>query len=121
MAYLRDHILDIFCFVLVLFKIYLIVLLKFNYFCVIFCYLKSPLCHVLHRCLTGVEIREDAHFSSNGYLEFSKNMLPHNKEHLDEVIGLELSTNQSEGLIFWHGQRPNEDGQGKDYIYLASE
>lgn len=48
-------------------------------------------------------------------------MLPHSREDEEETIALELSTNSSEGLVFWHGQSPNEDGQGHDYIYLAGK
>ncbi|KAG5900605.1 hypothetical protein JTB14_017460 [Gonioctena quinquepunctata] len=71
-------------------------------------------------CEQGTELRGDAHFDGNGFLEFSKTLLPHPSNE-EEVIALELSTNQSNGLVFWHGQRPNEDGQGKDYIALAVE
>lgn len=69
--------------------------------------------------IAGIDIRNDAQFSGNSYLEFSRSMLPHLRENEQETIALELSTNSSEGLIFWHGQTSNEDGQGQDYIYLA--
>lgn len=67
----------------------------------------------------GVELRSDAHFDGNGWLEFSKSLLPHKNENEEEIIALELSTNKSDGLIFWHGQDPGEDEQGRDYISLA--
>lgn len=66
-----------------------------------------------------MELRSDAHFDGNGWLEFSKSLLPHQNEYEDEIIALELSTNKSDGLIFWHGQDPSEDGEGRDYISLA--
>lgn len=63
----------------------------------------------------------NVHFGGNGYLEFNRSLLPHDYDDEDETIALEISTNSTDGLIFWHGQRPNEDGQGQDYIYLAGE
>lgn len=35
-----------------------------------------------------------------------------------EIIGFEISTNQSDGLIMWHGQTPN-DLNSNDYIALG--
>ncbi|KAJ8950522.1 hypothetical protein NQ318_015266 [Aromia moschata] len=72
-----------------------------------------------YNCEQRTELRSDAHFDGNGYLEFSRDLLSHEKEEETEVIALELSTNSSEGLVFWHGQQPNEDGQGQDFISLA--
>ncbi|XP_066260113.1 basement membrane-specific heparan sulfate proteoglycan core protein isoform X1 [Euwallacea similis] len=70
-------------------------------------------------CEQRIELRNDAHFDGNSWLAFSKNLLPHRHESEPEIIALELSTNKSNGLIFWHGQNPQEDGQGQDYISLA--
>lgn len=67
-----------------------------------------------------VQLRNDVHFDGNGYLEIDRYLLDHTKEDDDEVIAFEISTNTSDGLIFWHGQTPNEDGQGQDYISLGS-
>lgn len=64
-------------------------------------------------------MKTDAHFDGNGYLEFSRDMLPHQSENDEEVIALELSTNSSNGLILWHGQSPNQDAQGQDYLALS--
>lgn len=58
------------------------------------------------------------HFEGNGYLEFDRSLLPHSSEK-EEVIALQLSTNASNGLIFWQGQTPNEDGRDRDNIGLA--
>ncbi|KAL1514177.1 hypothetical protein ABEB36_003476 [Hypothenemus hampei] len=70
-------------------------------------------------CEQRVELRNDAHFDGNGWLEFRKSLLPHKHENEEEIVALEFSTNTSDGLIFWHGQTPNEDGQGQDYISLG--
>lgn len=87
-------------------------------------YCTTNLFHILltqyKKRFTGVELRSDVHFDGNGYLEFSRSLLSHENEDESEVIAMELSTNSSDGLIFWHGQRSSEDGQGQDYIALAS-
>jgi hypothetical protein len=70
-------------------------------------------------CEQRTQLRNDAHFNGDSYLEFDRNLLDHIKENGDELIAVELSTNSSNGLIFWHGQTPSEDGQGKDFISLG--
>lgn len=40
------------------------------------------------------------------------------EEERNEVLGLEISTNKSNGLIMWHGQTPNELTPD-DYIAVA--
>lgn len=37
------------------------------------------------------------------------------------MITFRLSTNASDGLIFWHGQTPEKNGTGQDYIALAGK
>ncbi|XP_072390118.1 basement membrane-specific heparan sulfate proteoglycan core protein isoform X27 [Diabrotica undecimpunctata] len=69
-------------------------------------------------CDQVTELRNDAHFDGNGYLEFNRDLLAH-RDGEQELVALELSTNQSSGLIFWHGQTPDDDGHGHDYISLA--
>jgi hypothetical protein len=73
----------------------------------------------IHCHFVGTQLRNDAHFNGDSYLEFDRNLLDHIKENGDELIAVELSTNSSNGLIFWHGQTPSEDGQGKDFISLG--
>ncbi|XP_064212839.1 basement membrane-specific heparan sulfate proteoglycan core protein [Tribolium castaneum] len=80
---------------------------------------SCPLLFSGKNCELRVELRNDAHFNGKGYLEFDRDLLDHIKENEDELIAVELSTNSSDGLVFWHGQTPNEDGQGKNYISLG--
>ncbi|XP_017768750.1 PREDICTED: basement membrane-specific heparan sulfate proteoglycan core protein-like isoform X5 [Nicrophorus vespilloides] len=70
-------------------------------------------------CELAITIRNDANFNGDGYLEFNNYLLDHTNDQAEEVIALELSTNDTNGLIFWHGQGPNENGQGQDFIALA--
>ncbi|XP_044266425.1 basement membrane-specific heparan sulfate proteoglycan core protein isoform X19 [Tribolium madens] len=80
---------------------------------------SCPLLFSGKNCELRVELRNDANFNGKGYLEFDRELLDHIRENEDELIAVELSTNSSDGLVFWHGQTPNEDGQGKNYISLG--
>ncbi|KAK4879912.1 hypothetical protein RN001_008058 [Aquatica leii] len=71
-------------------------------------------------CEQRIDIRSEVNFNGNGFVELSKSLLNHHNDEENEVIAFELLTNASNGLIFWHGQKPNEDGQGQDYISLYS-
>ncbi|CAG9863069.1 unnamed protein product [Phyllotreta striolata] len=79
-----------------------------------------PLGFTGRACDQVTELRNDANFEGNGYLEFSKQLLSHDHGEQD-LIALEISTNQSNGLVFWHGQTPEKNGRGLDYISLAIE
>lgn len=37
----------------------------------------------------------------------------------EEVIELKIRTDASEGLILWHGQKPDTPGSDQDYLYLS--
>ena len=64
----------------------------------------------------GVEISYDVAFRGDGWLELERSVMTHDDEK--ELIGFEISTNKSNGLIMWHGQTPN-DLSPDDYIALA--
>lgn len=68
---------------------------------------------------SGADIRSDISFNGDGYLELSRKLLPHEKSDESELIAFVLATNQSDGLVFWHGQEKNVDGKGQDFISLA--
>ncbi|XP_060518138.1 basement membrane-specific heparan sulfate proteoglycan core protein isoform X3 [Cylas formicarius] len=70
-------------------------------------------------CDQRYELRNDAHFNGDGYLEFSRSLLSHQNDDEAEIVALEFSTNKPDGLVFWHGQSPDQDGRGQDYIALA--
>ncbi|XP_071582302.1 basement membrane-specific heparan sulfate proteoglycan core protein isoform X3 [Temnothorax nylanderi] len=67
-------------------------------------------------CEKLAEITYDVAFRGDGWLELDRSVMMHEEER--EVLGLEISTNKSHGLIMWHGQTPN-DLTPDDYIAVA--
>ncbi|XP_039313933.1 basement membrane-specific heparan sulfate proteoglycan core protein isoform X8 [Solenopsis invicta] len=67
-------------------------------------------------CEKLAEITYDVAFRGDGWLELDRSVMMHEEER--EVLGLEISTNKSYGLIMWHGQTQN-DLNPDDYIAVA--
>ncbi|CAL1682401.1 unnamed protein product [Lasius platythorax] len=67
-------------------------------------------------CEKSAEITYDVAFKGDGWLELDKSVMTHEEER--EVLGLEISTNKSNGLIMWHGQTSN-NLTPDDYIAVA--
>jgi len=55
----------------------------------------------------------------DGFLTFSGDYLPHSSSQADEVIKFNIITQEDDGLIFYHGQAPDTNGQGKDFLAAA--
>ncbi|XP_032663569.1 basement membrane-specific heparan sulfate proteoglycan core protein-like isoform X7 [Odontomachus brunneus] len=68
-------------------------------------------------CEKLAEITYDVAFRGDGWLELDRSVMTHEEER-SEVLGFEISTNRSNGLIMWHGQTPN-DLTPDDYIAVA--
>ncbi|XP_048508165.1 basement membrane-specific heparan sulfate proteoglycan core protein isoform X9 [Athalia rosae] len=68
------------------------------------------------RCEISVDISYDVAFHGDGWLELDRSVMVHEEEK--ELIGFEISTNKSNGVIMWHGQTPAELSPN-DYISLA--
>jgi len=66
-----------------------------------------------------VEISEEAFFQGDSYVEIDKSLLPHVSTNASEVLTLEFSTTDSNGILFWNGQKPEMAGHGQDYIALS--
>lgn len=66
--------------------------------------------------IVAAEFSYDVAFKGDGWLELEKSIMTHEEER--EVLGFEISTNKSNGLIMWHGQTP-DDLRPADYISLA--
>ncbi|XP_050453317.1 basement membrane-specific heparan sulfate proteoglycan core protein isoform X8 [Cataglyphis hispanica] len=67
-------------------------------------------------CEKLAEITYDVAFKGDGWLELDRSVMTHEEKR--EVLGLEISTNKSNGLIMWHGQTLN-DLTPDDYIAVA--
>ncbi|XP_058809308.1 basement membrane-specific heparan sulfate proteoglycan core protein-like isoform X2 [Phymastichus coffea] len=52
-------------------------------------------------CSKSVDVEDDANFRGDGWLELSNNVMMHDERR--EMIGFEISTNETDGLILWHG------------------
>ena len=71
---------------------------------------------------TAAEFSSEVSFQGDGYVELSNSLLPHKTPTENEVITIEFSTTEPNGLIFWHGQTPDTDGRTQqDYVALAGE
>ena len=67
-------------------------------------------------------VSTSARLSGNGYIELDAELFPHGKqEQQEETIMLTIRTDQSDGLILWHGQEAHTPGHSMDYIMLALE
>ena len=66
-----------------------------------------------------MDISEDAFFQGDSYVEIDKSLLPHISTNASEVLTLEFSTTDANGILFWNGQKPEMPGHGQDYIALA--
>ena len=75
--------------------------------------------NVLSLHFAGTSIGTSAGFRGDGYVELPLRLLPHRSSQVEEVIEMTISTDQSDGLLLWHGQRPSVRGRGKDYLSLA--
>ncbi|XP_063241894.1 basement membrane-specific heparan sulfate proteoglycan core protein isoform X7 [Bacillus rossius redtenbacheri] len=84
-----------------------------SYFC------KCPIGYFGTNCHEVAEFTTEVSFRKNGYLELRKALLPHTSTKEKEIIIVEFSTSDPNGLIFWHGQKPETDGKGLDYLSLA--
>nr|QBP17600.1 heparan sulfate proteoglycan [Recilia dorsalis] len=70
-------------------------------------------------CTERTEFRTEVQFNGDGYVELSKELLPHTNPDEAEKIHIEFSTSQPNGLLLWHGQTPDMDGTGQDYLSVA--
>jgi dystroglycan 1 len=82
-------------------------------------YCKCPIGYTGRTCNFESTIRTSAQYEGTGYVELPKALLPHTNNKAEEVIELAIRTSAPDGLIFWHGQRPDVPGSGKDFLAIA--
>lgn len=59
-----------------------------------------------------------ARFQGDSYLEFDRQLLPHTST-IKETIKVSFETSSDHGVLFFHGQKPETDGKGRDSLVLA--
>ncbi|KAK2193775.1 hypothetical protein NP493_5g02050 [Ridgeia piscesae] len=80
---------------------------------------KCPMGYSGATCTESTSIGTSAGFRGDGYVELPLRLLPHRSSQVEEVIEMTVSTDQSDGLLLWHGQKPTVRGRGKDYLSVA--
>ncbi|CAG0883138.1 unnamed protein product [Darwinula stevensoni] len=77
-----------------------------------------PLGFAGSNCEKNVVIQRSISLNGRGWVELPLKLLPHITSTIKETIRIKFST-KSDGVLLWHGQKPEEDGVGKDFITLA--
>lgn len=67
-------------------------------------------------CGSVVRISTAAGFRGDGYIELPASLLPHSSPQVTEVVSMTIRTDQSDGLLFWHGQNATKPTRGADYL-----
>lgn len=84
-------------------------------------WLQLPAVIVNEYLLSVVQLSSAVGFRGDGYIELPLSMLPHASPQVTEVISMTIRTDQSDGLLLWHGQKPTTSGRAKDYLAVALE
>lgn len=64
---------------------------------------------------------EEVYFQGDSFVEMDKALFPHTSPTQAETITIEFSTVEPNAVLFWHGQRPETDGRGQDFVALAGK
>lgn len=59
-----------------------------------------------------------ANFSGNGYLELDKSLLNATKD--EHSMSMTFTTDSANGLLYWQGQEPNNDGVVENFVAVSS-
>ena len=62
---------------------------------------------------------EEAFFQGDSYVEIDKALFPHTSSSTVEVITVEFSTLEPNGILLWHGQKPESFARGQDFVALT--
>ena len=65
--------------------------------------------------VSAVTYGSAASFSDDGFVEFNAPL----SGYMQQEIGLTVRTTDDNGVLYWHGQRPTESGDGQDYVSLG--
>ncbi|XP_076452135.1 basement membrane-specific heparan sulfate proteoglycan core protein-like isoform X4 [Babylonia areolata] len=78
---------------------------------------SCPLGFMGRDCEAEISIGRAFEVQGDGYVEFERSLLPHRRRQVGESIKFAITTVESDGLIFWQGQRPGEQS-GSDYLAI---
>ncbi|KAH9504451.1 Basement membrane-specific heparan sulfate proteoglycan core protein, partial [Bulinus truncatus] len=71
-------------------------------------------------CERAVRLATSARFNEDGHIEIDSAKFTHAKRGLQENFTITIETTESDGLILWQGQKPDEQKTSKsDFIALA--
>lgn len=59
-----------------------------------------------------------ANFSGNSYLQLDNKLLDKTKR--EHSISMTFTTESANGLLYWQGEEPNDDGHVENYILISS-
>lgn len=68
--------------------------------------------------ITEVVLDLTANFSGNSYLQLDNGLLDKSKK--EHSILMTFTTDSDNGLLYWQGQEPNNDGVVENYIAISS-
>lgn len=68
------------------------------------------------RCAESLEFHQSAQFTGNGWLQLDRGYLPHKDE---ETVKLSFSTTERDGILVFHGQKPETEAKLTDYLALV--
>lgn len=69
--------------------------------------------------ILGVDVAEEVYFQGDSFVEIDKALFPHSSPTQQETVTIEFSTVEPNGVLFWHGQKPEMEGRGQDFVALA--
>ncbi|XP_050052982.1 basement membrane-specific heparan sulfate proteoglycan core protein-like isoform X1 [Aphis gossypii] len=76
-----------------------------------------PLGHSGPTCNDKVVLDITANFSGNSYLQLDNSLLDQDKR--EHSISMTFTTDSANGLLYWQGQEPNNDGVVDNYIAVS--
>jgi len=71
-----------------------------------------------HQMFAGVVLDITANFSGNGYLQLDNSLL--DKTRREHSVSMTFTTDSANGLLYWQGQEPNNDGVVENFIAVSS-
>jgi hypothetical protein len=66
-----------------------------------------------------ISLNNEISLTKSGYVELPRDMYPHQSTGVPEPVAISLSTNDPNGILFYHGQSESTDGAGGDHFAIA--